>query len=84
MTYRLFGHMVGDNEPYRTKEEVAEWRTKDPVVTFPRRLVEEFDAGEGEISAIRSQVEAEIAEIARFAQESPWPDARTIADHVFA
>ena len=38
MTYRLFGHMVGDTEPYRTKEEVAQWRAKDPITTFPQRL----------------------------------------------
>ena len=30
MTYRLVGHMVGDTEPYRTKEEVAEWRAQRP------------------------------------------------------
>ena len=35
MTYRLFGHMVGDTEPYRTKEEVAEWRAKDPITPSP-------------------------------------------------
>jgi len=84
MTYRLFGHMVGDNEPYRTKEEVAEWRAKDPTLTFPRRLVEDFDFGEAEIAAVQAQVEVEIADIARFAVESPWPEISAISDNVFA
>jgi pyruvate dehydrogenase E1 component alpha subunit len=84
MTYRLFGHMVGDNEPYRTKEEVEQWRAKDPISTFPRRLIEEFDLGEAEIAAVQAQVETEIAEIARFARESPWPEMNEIAGDVFA
>ena len=46
-TYRLFGHMVGDTEPYRTKEEVAEWKAKDAIDTFPKRLVEEFGVDRG-------------------------------------
>ena len=32
MTYRLVGHMIGDNEVYRTKAEVAEWRERDMIV----------------------------------------------------
>ena len=35
MTYRLVGHMVGDSEPYRTKEEVAEWRGRGPDQSLP-------------------------------------------------
>ena len=41
MTYRLVGHMIGDNEVYRTKAKVAEHRT-DMIGTFPQRLVSEF------------------------------------------
>lgn len=84
MTYRLFGHMVGDTEPYRTKEEVAQWRAKDPITTFPQRLVAEFGFQEVEIDAIKAEVEAEIDEIKRFALESPWPDVSEIAEHMFA
>lgn len=84
MTYRLFGHMVGDNEPYRTKEEVAEWRAKDPITTFPQRLVAEFGFSQAEIAEIEAEVTTEMDEIKRFALESPWPDASQIAEHVFA
>lgn len=84
MTYRLFGHMVGDTEPYRTKEEVAQWRAKDPITTFPQRLIDEFGFSQAEIDAVKSEVEAEIEEIKRFALESPWPDVSQIAEHMFA
>jgi len=83
-TYRLFGHMVGDTEPYRSKEEVAEWKAKDAIDTFPKRLVTEFGVDEAEIEAIKTEVEAEIEEIARFALESPWPKVEEIREHVFA
>ena len=83
-TYRLFGHMVGDTEPYRSKEEVAEWKAKDAIDTFPKRLVEEFGVDEAEIEAIKAEVEAEIEEIAQFALESPWPKVEEIEEFVFA
>lgn len=84
MTYRLFGHMVGDTEPYRSKEEVAEWRAKDPITAFPQRLVAEFGFGQAEIAEVEAEVAAEIEEISRFALESPWPDVSEIAEHMFA
>ena len=84
MTYRLFGHMVGDSEPYRTKEEVAEWRAKDMITTFPQRLVVEFGFSQAEIDAIQAEVAAEMEEIKRFALESPWPDVSEIEADVFA
>ncbi len=84
MTYRLVGHMVGDSEPYRTKEEVAEWRTRDPIAAFPRRLVEEFGVSEEQIKAIDAQVAAEVVEIARYAEESPWPEPHEATEDVWA
>jgi pyruvate dehydrogenase E1 component alpha subunit len=84
MTYRLVGHMVGDSEPYRTKEEVALWRAKDPVVTFPKRLVDEFGVPQAQIEATIKAVEDELAEIARFAEESPWPEPNEAFEDVWA
>ena len=84
MTYRLFGHMVGDSEPYRTKEEVAEWRAKDMITTFPQRLIAEFGFSQAEIDAIQAEVAVEMEEIKRFALESPWPGVSEIEEHVFA
>ena len=84
MTYRLFGHMVGDSEPYRTKEEVAEWRARDPITVFPQRLVAEFGVTAAQVQAAETAVAAEMAEIVRFAESSPWPEpAEALAD-VFA
>jgi len=84
MTYRLVGHMIGDNEVYRTKAEVAEWRARDMIVTFPQRLVSEFGVTPAQITGVEADVAAEIAEVVRFAQASPWPDPSEIAEDVWA
>ena len=41
VTYRYRGHSMADPEEYRTKEEVEEWRKRDPIATFSKRLVDE-------------------------------------------
>jgi acetoin:2,6-dichlorophenolindophenol oxidoreductase subunit alpha len=84
MTYRLVGHMVGDSEPYRTKDEVAQWRAKDPITAFPQRLVVEFGIPQAEVDEVTRSVESEIAEIARFAEQSPWPDPQEAFEDVWA
>lgn len=39
-TYRLLGHMIGDSESYRTKEEVAAWRERDPIKRLRAHLAQ--------------------------------------------
>jgi pyruvate dehydrogenase E1 component alpha subunit len=84
MTYRLVGHMIGDTEPYRTQAEVAQWQARDPILTFPQRLIEEFGIPQAEIEAARSEVERQISEVVRFAQDSPWPALHEITEDIFA
>jgi len=84
LTYRLVGHMIGDNEPYRSKEEVAEWRKRDSTVVFPQRLVREFGISPAAVAAVEAEVAAEIEEIVHFAEQSPWPDPGEAAEDVFA
>lgn len=84
MTYRLVGHMVGDSEPYRTRDEVNEWRQRDPLITFPRRLVDEFGVAPATVETTRQEVEVEIQDIVRFAMDSPWPSPDEATEDVFA
>jgi acetoin:2,6-dichlorophenolindophenol oxidoreductase subunit alpha len=84
MTYRLVGHMVGDSEPYRTKDEVAQWRERDPITAFPQRLIAEFGVQQEQIAEIDAAVAASIDEIARFAEQSPWPEPSAVAEDVWA
>src|SRR5262245_59026200 len=73
-TYRFRGHSMSDPGQYRTKEEVEEWKKRDPVSTARRRLVEEVKADEDSIKAIESAVKEEIDDAVKFAEDSPPAD----------
>src|ERR1700709_1187953 len=47
VTYRYRGHSAADPEVYREREEVEEWREKDPIESFGRRCVEAGGVGGG-------------------------------------
>ena len=64
VTYRFRGHSVADPEVYRTKEEVEEWRQRDPIVQFADRLI-----GGGAITG----ADAEAARPARARERSTRP-----------
>ena len=56
-TYRYRGHSAADPEVYREREEVEEWREKDPIETFARRCVEAGVLGEREVQEVRDKAE---------------------------
>jgi pyruvate dehydrogenase E1 component alpha subunit len=73
-TYRFRGHSMSDPGLYRTREEVAEWKRRDPVGIAKSRLLEELGTDEEKIKAIEAEVKEEIADAVRFAESSPPAD----------
>lgn len=73
-TYRYKGHSMSDPQKYRSKEEVEEYKEKDPVETSLKMLTETFKVSEAEIEAINERVRLQVEESVQFAEESPWPD----------
>ena len=73
MCYRFRGHSMADPELYRDKEEVNRWRQQDPITRLRRELVEDRMASEEELNAIDGEVDAQVEEAVRFADESPEP-----------
>jgi pyruvate dehydrogenase E1 component alpha subunit len=73
-TYRFRGHSMSDPGLYRTREEVDEWKRRDPVAIARRRLLEECGASQQEIGAIDDEVKQEIADAVKFAEDSPAAD----------
>ena len=69
-TYRFRGHSMSDAGLYRTKEEVEEWKKRDPVATG-RELLQRAKVSEDEIQAIEEKVREEIDDAVKFAEESP-------------
>jgi len=75
---RPYSHSLSDDEihykPTREREEEAK---RDPVISFPKRLVAEGAATEAEIEAIKAQVEEEVQVAADMALSSPQPKPET-------
>ncbi len=84
LTYRFRGHSMADPEMYRTREEVREWRAKDPIPAFGRVLVEHGVAAEDDLQRIDKEVEEEVLAAVRFADESPPPSPDTVFDGIYA
>ena len=82
--YRWYGHSRSDPRAYRTKEEEAEWRARDPIPNFAAWLVENGLFTEAEIEAIEEQVENEIDEATEFALNSPFPPPEDVEKFVYA
>ena len=82
-TYRYRGHSAADPEVYRTKEEVEEWRQKDPVKVFRDRLLAEGVISEAEIEELRERIEQEVMDAVEFADDSPEPPLESLYDHLY-
>jgi TPP-dependent pyruvate/acetoin dehydrogenase alpha subunit len=72
MTYRLWGHMMGDPEIYRTKEEVAKAKENEPIVRLGRRLLE-LGCKDSDLARLDGEAEAIITDAVQFAEASPIP-----------
>ena len=72
-TYRIRGHSKSDRNRYRSKEEIEEWRLRDPIGHFETELVAQGLATADEITAINAAVEAEIAAGIEFAKNGTDP-----------
>jgi 2-oxoisovalerate dehydrogenase E1 component len=85
-TYRYGEHAEGLFIPaqYRTPEEVEEWKQRDPLVLFRRRLVEEEGVGEEELAGIEAEAKAEIDAAVAFALASEFPDPVGVFDDVYS
>ena len=72
-TYRWLGHSALDSRPYRPKEEMEEWLKKDPIKRYEEKLLKEGIL-ENKIQEIKDLVEKQIAQAAKFADDSPFPE----------
>ena len=71
-TYRYRAHSMADPDLYRTKQEIEEWKKRDPIVLFQARLKEWGHLTESDIQQVEAEVAAEIEDAVRFAESSPW------------
>jgi pyruvate dehydrogenase E1 component alpha subunit len=83
VTYRFRGHSMADPEQYRTKEEVAQWRERDPIPAFAELLIAEGVIDETERERIDSGALARVDAAVQFADASPFPAPDSLYDDVY-
>jgi TPP-dependent pyruvate/acetoin dehydrogenase alpha subunit len=80
VTMRMHGHAAHDDMKYVPKEQVEEWRAKDPIDRQVRRL----EALGIDVQAVRDEVKATIDAAVEQALQTPMPDPDTATDQLFA
>jgi pyruvate dehydrogenase E1 component alpha subunit len=83
LTYRFRGHSAADPEVYRTKEEVQEWRKKDPITVYSERLKEESVIDEDGIEKLDKGAIEIVDRAVEFADASSEPALESLYDNVY-
>ncbi len=83
MTYRLWGHMMGDPEVYRTKEEVAQAHENEPILRLGRRL-KALGYSDADLQRLDVEAGEVISDALQFAENSPAPQPEDAFTDVFA
>ncbi len=83
ITYRFRGHSMADPEEYRTKEQVAEWRKRDPIELFSKRLIDEGAIDATGVQELDDAAVKRVDEAVAFADASPFPTPESLYDDVY-
>jgi pyruvate dehydrogenase E1 component alpha subunit len=82
-TYRFRGHSMSDPAKYRTKEEVEQYKGRDPLVNVRNIIVDNKYASEEDLKTIEKKVKLKIAEVEEFATSEPLPDESELFTDIY-
>jgi pyruvate dehydrogenase E1 component alpha subunit len=83
VTYRFRGHSMADPEEYRTKEQVEQWRRRDPIITFGDQLQEAGIVSAEDRERMDAEAIARVDEAVAFADASPFPPPESLYDDIY-
>jgi len=83
VTYRFRGHSMSDPGEYRSKREERIWQERDPLKRFRRKLMVERRITDARLNQIEEEVNAEIEDAVKFADESPEPRLDEVTKNVY-
>ena len=83
-TYRWFGHSHSDPRAYRTREEEAEWKQRDPIRVLRENLSAVGMLKDAAFEHMDAAVQAKLANAMQFSEASPEPDPSELETDVFA
>lgn len=82
VTYRYKGHSKSDANRYRSREEIRDWRQRDPITHLERHLIS-HGVEQSMLNEIRDEVIRAISDALTYAEESPWPSPLGLEDSVY-
>jgi pyruvate dehydrogenase E1 component alpha subunit len=83
-TYRYRGHSMSDPAKYRTKEEVEEYKKKDPLEQVKATILKNKFADENWLEQVEARIEQEVNASVEFAENSPFPEPSDLYNDVYA
>ncbi len=83
-TYRYRGHSISDPAKYRTKEEVAEYKSRDPLETTKQTMLDLKYLTQEEIDGLEEKIEKIVTASVAFAEISEYPLAEELFSDVYA
>ena len=84
VTYRFRGHSMSDPGAYRTREEIEQWRARDPISQFASRLIKENVLTQRDLERIEADCVKQIEDAVQFAEDSPLPGPDALYRDVYA
>jgi dihydrolipoamide dehydrogenase len=84
LCYRFKGHSVVDPDKYRSTEDKEKWRKADPIVAFEHELEKAKLADEEYFKKVRMEIDSEVQETIKYADESPEPKTEDLYKYVYA
>ncbi len=82
-TYRYKGHSMSDPQKYRTKEELEEYKQKDPIEHVLSVLKKTHKVSDEQIEAINERVKKTVEDSVTFSENSPWPEDDELLKDVY-
>ena len=82
-TYRYRGHSMSDPATYRSKDEVNEMKSNDPLLSMKKALIDDYKIDEDKLSKIESDIKKQIKDVEKFSLESPLPELEELFTEVY-
>lgn len=83
-TYRIVPHTSDDDDRrYRSREEVEQWKKKDPLIRFAAWIEEHGVAVRRELDELKARVASEVDDASEYAENAPMAELESVFRHVF-
>jgi len=82
-TYRYRGNSMSDPATYRSKDEVNDMKSNDPLLNMKKALIDDYKIDEDKLSKIESDIKKQIKDVEKFSLESPLPELEELFTEVY-